>query len=183
MKKILILILVAILSIGGISAKSDKTSKVITDGIETVYDDTKGTISEVYTDAKYAVTTIYGDMKEVTSEIYPDVKSAITEIAKGLGVGAEYVWTTLVKQQVVLGVTELIKLLLILCLIITGIVWLWKTVKKNESITWVVLPGAFLILFGTFMMFDGVDLITIVQGLINPDFGAINYVLDFIKTL
>lgn len=179
MKKFLILILITILSIGGINAKTDK---VITDGIETVYDDTKGTITEVYTDAKSAVTTIYGDMKEVTSEIYPDVKSAITEIAKGLGVGAEYVWTTLVKQQVVLGVTELIELLLILVLIIIGIVWLWKTIKKNESITWKVLPGAFLILFGT-LMFGRVDLITIVQGLINPDFGAINYVLDFIKTL
>lgn len=179
MKKILILILVAILSIGGINAKTDK---VITDGIETVYDDTKGTITEVYTDAKSAVTTIYGDMKDATTEIYPDVKNAITEIAKGLGVGAEYVWTTLVKQQVVLGITELIELLLILCLIIIGVVWLWKTIKKNESITWKVLPGAFLILFGT-LMFGRVDLITIVQGLINPDFGAINYVLDFIKTL
>ena len=182
MKKILILILVAILSIGGISAKNDKNGKVITDGIEAVYDDTKGTITEVYTDAKSAVTTIYGDMKDATSEIYPDVKSAITEIARGLGVGAEYVWTTLVKQQVVLGVTELIELLLILSLIIIGVVWLWKTIKKNESITWKVLPGAFLILFGTLML-GRVDLVTIVQGLINPDFGAINYVLDFIKTL
>ena len=172
MKKIFILILIAILSIGGINAKSNKTSKIITDGIETVYDDTKGTITEVYGDAKSAVTTIYSDVNDVTAEIYPDVKSAITEIARGLGVGAEYVWTVLVKQQVVLGITELIELLFILVLIIVGIVWLWKTVKKNESITWVVLPGAFLILFGTF-----------IQGLINPDFGAINYVLDFIKTL
>jgi hypothetical protein len=182
MRKILVLILVAVLSIGGISAKSDKTSKVITDGIETVYDDTKGTITEVYSDAKSAVTTIYGDMKDVTAEIYPDVKNAITEIAKGLGVGAEYVWTVLVKQQVVLGITELIELLLILCLIIIGVVWLWKTIKKNEAISWVVLPGAFLILFGT-LMFGRVDLITIIQGLVNPDFGAINYVLNFIKTL
>lgn len=182
MKKFLILISVVILSIGGINAKSDKTSKVITNGIETVYDDTKGTITEVYTDAKSAVTTIYGDMKDVTAEIYPDVKNAITEIARGLGVGAEYVWTVLVKQQVVLGITELIELLLILCLIIIGVVWLWKTIKKNESISWVVLPGAFLILFGSFM-FGNVDLTTIIQGLINPDFGAINYVLDFIKTL
>lgn len=182
MKKFLILILVAILSIGGISAKSDKTGKVITDGIETVYGDTKSTIGEVYGDAKSAVTTIYGDMKDITAEIYPDVKNAITEIARGLGVGAEYVWTVLVRQQVVLGITELIELLLILSLIIAGIVWLWKTIKKNEAISWKVLPGAFLILFGT-LMFGRVDLIIIVQGLVNPDFGAINYVLDFIKTL
>jgi hypothetical protein len=180
MKKFIILLSIAFMSINVFS--KEKTSKVITDGIETVYDDTKGTITEVYTDAKSAVTTIYGDMKDVTAEIYPDVKNAITEIAKGLGVGAEYVWTVLVRQQVVLGITELIELLLILGLIIAGIVWLWKTIKKNESISWIVLPGAFLILFGIFM-FSEVDFIIIIQGLINPDFGAINYILEFIKTL
>ena len=146
------------------------------------YDDTKGSITEIYTDTKSAVTTIYGDMKGVATEIYPDVKNAITEIARGLGVGAEYVWTVLVKQQVVLGITELLELLLILCLIIAGIVWLWKIIKKNEAITWKVLPGVFLILFGT-LMFGEIDFVIIIQGLINPDFGAINYVLDFIKTL
>ena len=82
MKKFLILILVAILSIGGISAKSDKTSKVITDGIETVYDDTKGTITEVYTDAKSAVTTIYGDMKEAKKEVMAVWKEAKKYFAK-----------------------------------------------------------------------------------------------------
>lgn len=180
MKKFIILFLIAFMSINVFS--KEKTSKTITNGIETIYDDTKGTITEVYTDTKSAVTTIYGDMKGVATEIYPDVKNAITEIARGLGVGAEYVWTVLVKQQVVLGITELLELLLILGLVIAGIVWLWKTIKKNESISWVVLPGTFLILFGT-LMFGRVDLITIIQGLVNPDFGAINYVLDFIKTL
>ena len=180
MKKFIILFLIAFMSINVFS--KEKTGKIITNGIETVYDDTKGTITEVYTDTKSAVTTIYGDMKGIATEIYPDVKNAITEIARGLGVGAEYVWTVLVKQQVVLGITELLELLFILGLVIVGIVWLWKTIKKNESISWVVLPGTFLILFGT-LMFGRVDLITIIQGLVNPDFGAINYVLDFIKTL
>lgn len=177
MKKFIILFLIAFMSINVFSKE-----KTITNGIETVYDDTKGSITEIYTDTKSAVTTIYGDMKGVATEIYPDVKNAITEIARGLGVGAEYVWTVLVKQQVVLGITELIELLLILGLIIVGIVWLWKTIKKNESISWIVLPGAFLILFGI-LMFGKVDFVTIIQGLVNPDFGAINYVLDFIKTL
>lgn len=177
MKKFIILFLIAFMSINVFSKE-----KTITNGIETVYDDTKGSITEIYTDTKSAVTTIYGDMKGVATEIYPDVKNAITEIARGLGVGAEYVWTVLVKQQVVLGITELLELLLILGLIIAGIVWLWKTIKKNESISWIVLPGAFLILFGI-LMFGKVDFVIIIQGLINPDFGAINYVLDFIKTL
>ena len=177
MKKFIILFLIAFMSINVFSKE-----KTITNGIETVYDDTKGSITEIYTDTKSSVTTVYGDMKGIATEIYPDVKNAITEIARGLGVGAEYVWTVLVKQQVVLGITELLELLFILGLIIVGIVWLWKIIKKNKSISWIVLPGAFLILFGM-LMFGKVDFITIIQGLVNPDFGAINYVLDFIKTL
>ena len=182
MKKFLILILVAILSIGGINAKSDKTSKVITDGIETVYDDTKSTIGEVYTDAKSAVTTIYSDVKDVTAEIYPDVKSAITEIARGLGVGAEYVWTVLVKQYVVLGVAELLKFILFLILTIVGIILTVKVINSSKEINWKIFPTLLITLIGVFMT-CGIDYVTILQGLINPDFGAINYVLDFIKTL
>lgn len=182
MKKFLILILFTILSFSVVNAKTTKTSNVVTNGIETVYDDTKGTITEVYTDAKSAVTTIYGDMKEATSEIYPDVKSAITEIARGLGVGAEYVWTVLVKQYVVLGVAELLKLILFLILTIVGIILTVKVITSSKEINWKIFPTLLITLIGVFMT-CGIDYVTILQGLINPDFGAINYVLDFIKTL
>ena len=182
MKKFLILILVAVLSIGEISAKSDKTSKVITNGIETVYDDTKGTIAEVYTDAKSAVTTIYGDMKDVTAEIYPDVKNALTQIAKGLGVGVEYTWKVLVKQYVVLGVSELLKFILFLVCTIMGIMMTSKVLKEQKELTWKIIPGLLFAMIGIYCI-TSVDCVTILQGLINPDFGAINYVLEFIKTL
>ena len=180
MKKFIILLLIAFMSINVFS--KEKTSKVITNGIETVYDDTKGTITEVYTDAKSAVTTIYGDMKEVTSEIYPDVKSAITEIARGLGVGAEYVWTVLVKQYVVLGIAELLKFILFLAILIIGIVFTIKVINNSKEITWKIIPSLILAIMGLSLI-TSIDYIVILQGLINPDFGAINYVLDFIKTL
>ena len=177
MKKILIFIICAIFSIGAFS----KENKVV-NGVETVYDDTKGTIETVYNDTKSVVTTIYDDMKGVASEIYPDVKNALSEIARGLGIGVEYTWTVLVKQYVVIAIAELIKLILILALIICGIVWLWKVVKNNTSITWKGIPGALMLIVGLWMM-DSIDFIEIIQGLVNPDFGAINYVLQFIKTL
>lgn len=180
MKKFIILFLIAFMSINVFS--KEKTGKIITNGIETVYDDTKGTITEVYTDAKSAVTTIYGDIKDATSEIYPDVKNAITEIARGLGVGAEYVWTVLVKQYVVIGIAELLKLLLIIIITIIGFIFTYKVLKNNKEITWKILPGLLFILLGLFYI-TTIDYIVILQGLINPDFGAIDYVLDFIKTL
>lgn len=74
MKKILIFIICTIFSIGAFS----KENKVV-NGVETVYDDTKGTIETVYNDTKSVVTTIYDDMKGVASEIYPDVKNALSE--------------------------------------------------------------------------------------------------------
>ena len=39
-----------------------------------------------------------------------------------------------------------------------------------------------MLIIGLFMM-RSIDFIEIIQGLVNPDFGAINYVLQFIKTL
>lgn len=177
MKKILILIICTIFSVVAFS----KENKVV-NGVETVYDDTKGTIETVYNDTKSVVTTIYGDMKDVASEIYPDIKNALSEIARGLGIGVEYTWTVLVKQYVVIAIAELIKLILILAVIICGIVWLWKVVKNNTAITWKVIPGALMLIIGLGMMRE-IDFIEIIQGLVNPDFGAINYVLQFIKTL
>lgn len=180
MKKFIILFLIAFMSINVFS--KEKTGKIITNGIETIYDDTKGTITEVYTDAKSAVTTIYGDMKEATSEIYPDVKSAITEIARGLGVGAEYVWTVLVKQYVVLSIAELLKFILFLAILIIGIVFTIKVVNNSKEINWKIIPTLGLVITGIILI-TSINYVTILQGLINPDFGAINYVLDFIKSL
>ena len=177
MKKILIFIICTIFSIGAFSKENN-----VVNGVETVYDDTKSTIETVYNDTKSVVATIYGDMKDVASEIYPDVKNALSEIARGLGIGVEYTWTVLVKQYVVIAIAELIKLLLILAIIICGIVWLWKVVKNNTAITWKVIPGALMLIIGLSMM-HSIDFIEIIQGLVNPDFGAINYVLQFIKSL
>jgi hypothetical protein len=180
MKKFIILFLIAFMSINVFS--KEKTNKTITNGIETVYDDTKGSITEVYTDAKSAVTTIYGDIKDATSGIYPDVKNAITEIARGLGVGAEYVWTVLVKQYVVLGIAELLKFILFLTILIIGIVLTIKVVNNSKEINWKIIPSVILTIIGLSLI-TSIDYITILQGLINPDFGAINYILEFIKSL
>jgi hypothetical protein len=177
MKKILIFIICTIFSVGAFS----KENKVV-NGVETVYDDTKGTIETVYNDTKSVVTTIYSDMKGVASEIYPDVKNALSEIARGLGIGVEYTWTVLVKQYVVIAIAELLKLILSLAIFICGIVWLWKIVKNNTAITWKIVPGVLMLIIGLSMMCS-INIIEIIQGLINPDFGAINYILQFIKTL
>jgi len=71
----------------------DKTVNKTSNGVETVY-----------TDGKNAVTTVYSDLKTIA----PKISDGVKEVAKGLKVGAESVWTILVKQQLVWSLCFLI---------------------------------------------------------------------------
>lgn len=174
-------------------AAQETFGKTVVNGIETTYGDAKGTVTTIYSDAKGTVTTMYDDAKAVVSNIYsdskdlagflyPDIKTALTEIAKSLGVAVEYVWTILVKQYIVKGVAELLIFILALTLIIIGVVMLNKYIKNNTKVNWKILPSIILIICGIFSGIN-VDYAMMLQGLINPEFGAMNYVLEFVKTL
>lgn len=148
-----------------------KTVTETTTGVETVYNDVKG-----------VATTIYGDLKGATGELYPDIKAAVSAIASGIGVATEYVWTVLVKQFVVKGVAHLLVFLLGLSLIVTGLVMLFKFMKTNDIITWKIVPGLIFMIVGV-LVAAKVDYLEMLQGLINPAYGAIDYILNYVKTL
>ena len=120
--------------------------------------------------------------KNVLDTIYPDVKGAISEIAKGLGIAVEYTWTIIVKQYVVKGVTELLIFVLGLSIGIIGVVLLTKYIKNNEKITWKIIPSITLLIISIIAICN-VNFHMMLQGLINPEFGAMSYILDFVKTL
>ena len=151
------------------------------DAVSTLYNDGKAVIDTVYQDAKGAISTVYSDVKDGTSGIYPDVKAAVVQIADALGVAATYVWGVLVKQYVVHGVAELLMFILGIVLVICAIFSIRKQMRA-EVITWKIIPGIFLA-FIALVAFCNVDYVVMLQGLINPDFGAINYILDFVKTM
>lgn len=151
------------------------------DAVSTLYNDGKAVIDTVYQDAKGLVSTVYGDVKDGTAGIYPDVKAAVVQIADALGVAATYVWTVLVKQYVVHGVAELLMFVLGVVLVICAIFSIRKQMRA-EVITWKIIPGV-LVAFIALVAFCNVDYVVMLQGLINPDFGAINYILDFVKTM
>lgn len=137
-------------------------------------------ITTAYSDTKSLVDTLYHDGKDVVSTIYPDVKGAIVAIAKAIGVAAEHVYVVLVKNYVVLGVKELLVFLGAILLIVFGYIG-WNK-KTKEHISYKIIPNVLFMLVGIFLLFE-VDYNAMLMGLVNPEWGAINYVLEYSKTL
>lgn len=147
--------------------------------IATTYSDSKAAIDTLYQDGKAFVSTIYNDTKSFTSTIYPDVKAAIGQIASAIGIAAEYVWIALVKSFVVKGAVEILHLVFAFAFIIFGCILFSKNFKTTQ-ITWKIIPGIIVVIIGLIVACN-VDYYTMLMGLINPEYGAIDYILKFVK--
>lgn len=166
-----------------INENSGKFSEMVSDVTSTLHDDSKSAISTVYNDGKEAISTVYNDGKDLASVIYPEVKSAVSSIAKAIGVAAEHVYKVLVKSYIVKGVKEL--LIFILGLIAA----LWLGVKRFNKLyttekvfNWKVILPAVWVIVGVVVLLK-VDYNAMLMGLINPEFGAIDYILQYSKTI
>lgn len=137
-------------------------------------------IDSVKTNVNNAVTSI--DTSSVTKTIYQDVKSALVGLSSGLKVGAEHVYEILVKQQIVNSITYLILLIIALLLIIP----LYKFIKfcmnnknVNEGNVFICLIGIIVVGFFNIIMLFKID--NIIMGFVNPEYGAIEKILELIK--
>lgn len=173
MKKILVLIVLmfafAYTANAGVGDAVEATGKVLANGVDTVYHD-----------AKSVVSTVYSDAKGFASTIYPDVKEAVKEIGAAIGVAAEHVYGVLVKKYIVLGVKELLFCLFGLILLIVGYFNWKKSTGPDKLFTYRCLVPIAFIITGIVVM-TKVDYDTMLMGLINPEYGAINYILEFTK--
>lgn len=119
--------------------------------------------------------------KLTVGKVYTDVKAGIEGLAKGLKVGAEAVFAILVKQQIVYAITYCI---LLIAVIISWICYkkFWKYADEND---W--SEGHFIIVVvWTLINFAGTIAVIctigdIVTGFINPQYGAIKDIFEFIK--
>lgn len=119
-------------------------------------------------------------------KVYEDTKEGIASLGKTLKVPAEHVYAVLVKQQVVYAISWL------LCIIIVTLL-LYLTIKFykvhpglyededgeiNPLVVFTAIPIiALLVLWG--ISIAHID--TIVGGLINPEYGAIQDIWNFVK--
>lgn len=186
MKKIFMIAIMAVMSMVAF-AKSDVVNEVVkstNEGIAAVYNDGTDAVSTLYNDGKGIVTSLYGDGKTFVKEAYPEVKEAIVSIASAIGVAAEHVYTVLVKKFLVEGIGEFLILLAGLILIVIGWIKFDKYVvkRKEDPIDWHILYPI-LILVGGIVCIVNVNYHEMLINLINPEWGAINYILDFTKSM
>ena len=140
------------------------------------------TVDSVYHDGKAVVGAVYQDAKAGFNNLYPDIKSAIISIGHAIGVAAEHVYTVLVKKYFVLGVKQACIFLFGLVIFIWG-VFAWRKVTPiGQPITYRVIVPCILILFGGLTIYN-VNYDEMLMGLINPEYGAINYILEYTKEL
>lgn len=172
MKKILFVFLFTIGAINVNAAEDKKTfGEIAAESIETVY-----------SDGKEVVTTLYGDGKDVIKELYPDIKDALKSIGSAIGVAAEHVYTVLVKRYVVEGVTQLLIFIGSIVLLIFGIRGVNRFMKNEAIITWKI---TFPIIFSVigFIMLLCVNYNDMLMGIINPEYGAINYIIEYTQSM
>jgi H+/Cl- antiporter ClcA len=129
--------------------------------------------------------------------IYGDIKDGISAIASGLKVGAEHVYVILIKQQIVASITGLLSI--IVCIIIIYFLFKYaqklyiKGVERASQTTYgswddnasgasaiILYISGGLLLIGTFV-FTMTSIEDIVTGFVNPEYGAINEIIDFVK--
>ena len=116
------------------------------------------------------------------TQFYNDVKEGITSLSIALKVPAEHVYDVLVKQQLV---NSIVYSLFFLGTIILTFVFinLYKIGNEEEwentsVLVWFIIISVFLLIFIIAFM---ANLSNIIQGFINPEYGAIKDIMSFIK--
>ena len=179
MKKLLILFSVLFaVSISSYANIGDVVSNVT----DTVYHDSKAVVDTLYHDGKTALGQVYEDAKLGAVSIYPDVKQAVVAIGKAIGIAAEHVYSVLVKKYFVLGIKHLCICLIGLIALVCGLIWWKKVTPEGKPITYRVIMPCLFILIGIITMAK-VNYDDMLMGIINPEYGAINYILEYSKEL
>lgn len=129
--------------------------------------------------------------KELTEQIYSDVKSVITGLAKELKVGAENVYAVIKSQQVVKSTVNIIKYVLLILMLILGIKGILIGYKYCSTDSYgdkdldhplfIFSSVATIPLLAISISMFSATITETITGFINPDFGAINYILQLIK--
>lgn len=145
---------------------------------------TSNGIGTVYGDTKNGVSTLYNDVKS----LYPDAKLTIQELYNQIKKVSTYTWNLLVKQQQVWSWCYLFGELLFLF----AVYKFWKAYEiyktdqdetgSNKSINLlpVIILGFSSLLLGYFSLIHFEAMMT---GFFNPEFGALKNLIEFGKTL
>lgn len=148
----------------------DSGTKAVKDGVHTI--DTSGNFKRIYTDLRNGIEALAGSLK----------------------VGAEHVYEVLVRQQVVYAVTYL----LLLVLLYTIAIILWKSfikgyghlsdkdhdwhgdkIEHHDTLVARVIVASILSVISVIATIGLLD--DIIGGLVNPEYGAIQDIVEMVK--
>lgn len=139
-------------------------------------------VAEIKNDATSAVSTVYNDGKDLIKAAYPEIKEAVVAIASGIGVAAEHVYTVLIKKYVVDGISELVLFLLGAFLVLYAF---FKINNISVGFHDMNFKHVLMFIYGIIgvIVLCNVNYDTMLMGLINPEFGVINYIIEYSKTM
>mgnify|MGYP003612622023 CR=1 FL=1 len=144
-------------------------------------------VDSTITDIKQSTSTAINaiDTSSTFKQIYSDVKSGITGLASALKVTAEHVYGILVKQQIVNSIVYLLTLIIaILILIFCYKEWnkieidLRGDPKETQPFIFTIVSGIIGITLLLVFLFN-ID--TMIMGFINPEYGAIMDIINFVR--
>lgn len=181
MKKLLLFIVILFTTISTTFAQSGTAA-----GAMTVINSAKQSISEAVDSTKKMVEngTTFIDTSSNFKTIYTDIKTNIGALASALKVGAEHVYYVLVKQQIVNSIVWLI-FAIIVGFILRGMIKYtkWCIAEQIDEDDFGLVAGLLFGWIGTGFAIICVlfNLDVIVTGIVNPEYGAIMDIINFIK--
>ena len=190
MKKLFLVLVPLFFIFSAVTAQNKDTSsnvynsmkKNVKDIAQGVTSDTKSLLGSA--DSGFA--KLADSSKVSLGSVYSDIKTGIEGMAAALKVGAAHVYAVLVRQQIA-------KSVMILLVLITGIILLrlaWKTSKSenwdeesNPQNGMAILNIVFWVIVTICIIYFVCRSQTFLTGFINPEFGAMNDIVDFVKEI
>jgi hypothetical protein len=170
MKKAIITLVISLFSLSSVSAKSEVVSTVKNAAVQ-VIDSTKVAIDNIDTSSNFKM-------------IYNDAKAGLEGLGKALKVGAEHVYVVLVRQQLVKSITGtiIIGLLIFFMVIFLNSVKMVDQTKGDDSYQIIrgTIFGLLSFVFLLYVVMSG-KIPEVVTGYVNPEYGAIESIFDFVK--
>jgi preprotein translocase subunit SecG len=136
------------------------------------------------------------DTSQVTfREVYTDMKAGLAGLAESLKVGSEHVYGVMVKQQYVKSITGILVFLLCIILAIISLKQSskmyksWREKTKGYDVMLESPIGIGSIVFGgvglvciILIMCIVFEMYNIVTGFVNPEYGALKDIMEFVKS-
>lgn len=143
--------------------------------------DTTNVVTDVVNNVTDVVNTV--DTASLYKQVYGDFKTALVGIADALKVGVEHVYIVLVKQQLVKSIVGVLSIITFIVLIGFSIKpftkWGDNHNKSSDGASWAVLIMGYIVIGIIFLIC--IDLTEIVTGFVNPEYGAMKEIMEWVS--